>query len=192
MFDDQISDALTFNAWNIFLDAYPDEINRHQEFHVYQPDQWSHDPTQLPSIIHRLSKLDTGLVTLLCIRDFSLTFDHLKALINIPALAATILEQARPGGKSEVTARHFQDFCRAVKERNALRKLRLLIMCDFGIGRKAVLEGVSSFPHLGLVGLQNSKVGTMSDTSQQTYKSWLLMTTSEYAIHHDLVRTRLI
>jgi hypothetical protein len=192
LFDNASSEALTFNAWNIFLDAYPDEINQYQDFHIYQPIQWSHEPTQLPSIINRLSKLDTGVLTLLCIRDFSLTFDHLKALINIPALAATILEQARPGGRSEIDARHFQDFCRAVKERNALRKLRLLLMCDFGIGRKAILEGVSSFPSLSLIGLQNSKVGSMSDTFQHSYGNWKFMTTSEYAIHHDLVCTTLV
>jgi hypothetical protein len=177
--DSYDSESMTFNAWNIFLDAYPDQINSHQDFHVYQPDQWSYEPTQLPSIIDRLSKLDTGLVTLLCVRDFSLTFDHLKAVINIPTLAAMILEQARPGGKSEISARQFLDFGRAVKEKKALRELRLLIMCDFGIGRTVILEGVSAFVSLHLVGLQNSKTGSMSDVPPQTYGCWSVMAPSE-------------
>jgi hypothetical protein len=177
-FDNAQSEALTFNAWNIFLDAYPDEIKRQQEFHVYQPDEWSYEPTQLPSIINRLAKLDTSLVTLLCIRDFSLTFDHLKALMNIPALAGMVLEQARPGGKSEINARHFKDFGRAVREKDALRKLRLLIMCDVGVGRQAILEGVSSCRSLQLIGLQNSKTGSMADVPQHTYGDWQFMTPS--------------
>jgi hypothetical protein len=170
---------MTFNAWSIFLDAYPDQINGHQEFHVFQPDQWSYEPTQLSSIISRLSKLDTSLVTLLCVRDFSLTFDHLKAVINIPTLAAMILEQARPGGKSEISGQQFLDFGRAARDNKALQKLRLLVMCDFGIGRKAILKGVSTFPSLHLVGLQNSKTGSLSDIPQQGYEDWVAMTSSE-------------
>jgi hypothetical protein len=118
-------------------------------------------------------------VTLLCIRDFSLTFDHLKALVNIPTLAAMILEQARPGGRSEITARHFLDFGRAVREKNALTKLRLLIMCDFGLGRTAILDGVAGFPALQLVGMQNSKTSVMADLEYCTYGDGNFTTLSE-------------
>jgi len=173
--DNVCSDSLTFNAWNTFLDAYPNDINSQQQFHVYPPKEWSYEPTQLPSICNRLSKLNTSLVTLLCIRDFSLTFDDLKELINIPTLGALILEQSRPHGVSELHARHFLNWGRAVRERNALQKLRLLIMCDFGIGRKAILEGVASFPALTLVGLQNSKTWSMSDAPQHAYGDWHFM-----------------
>jgi hypothetical protein len=98
--------------------------------------------------------------------------------MNIPALAGMVLEQARPGGKSEINARHFKDFGRAVREKDALRKLRLLIMCDFGVGRQAILEGVSSCRSLQLIGLQNSKTGSMADVPQHTYGDWQFMTPS--------------
>jgi hypothetical protein len=183
---------LTYNAWNLFSDACPDEINRQQQFHVYESDEWSYEPRQLFSITDRLAKLNTSFVTLLCVRDFSLTFDHLKALLNIPTLAALVLEQARPGGVSEITARHFMDFGRAAREKSALQKLRLLIMCDFGIGRKAVLDALSGFPCLQLIGLQNSKTSSATDMPQQAPSNWKLLTTSEYAaLSVDLTMTLL-
>jgi hypothetical protein len=156
---------LTYNAWNIFYDAYPDKIRRQQQFHVYQEGQRSHEPTQLFSITNRLAKLDASLVTLLCIRDFSLNFDHLKALIEIPTLGALTLEQKRPGGISKVTTRHFTDFARAVREKNALQKLELFIMCDFDIGFKTILEGVTGWPALQMVGLQVSETIVTGDMS---------------------------
>ncbi|KAH7094930.1 hypothetical protein FB567DRAFT_16028 [Paraphoma chrysanthemicola] len=172
------TDALTYNAWNVFYDAFPDELNPQHEFHVYQQDERSTVPTQLPSITGRLTRLDTNLITFLCIRDFSLTFDHLKTLISIRTLAGLVLEQSRRGGTSDLSARNFTDWCRAVKERDALRQLRLLIMCDFGIGRKTVLPSVTDFPSLRLVGLQNSKTWIMSDEPPREYGAWQLMTPS--------------
>ncbi|KAF2827263.1 hypothetical protein CC86DRAFT_393468 [Ophiobolus disseminans] len=172
------TDSLTFNGWNVFVDAYPAEINPQQQFHVYPSKTDSYEPTQLPSIVNRLAKLDVGLVSFLCIRDFCLTFDDFKELINIPTLGALVLEQSRRHGLSEFHSRRFHDWGRAVQERNALQKLSLLVMCDFGIGRKAILEGVASFPALTLVGLQNSKTWSMSDAPQHTYGDWELLTES--------------
>jgi hypothetical protein len=181
------SEALTYNAWNLFYDAYPEETNHQQQFHVYESDEWSYEPRQLFSITNRIAKLDTSFVTLLCVRDFSLTFDHLKALISIPTLAAVVLEQARRGGVSEISARNFTDFGRAAREKSALQKLRLLIMCDFGIGRKTVLEAVSGFPCLHLIGLQNSKTGSVSDMPPDVNSNWKLLTSSEYTSPLDTV-----
>jgi hypothetical protein len=182
---------LTYNSWNLFSDAYPDETNRQQQFHVYESHEWSYEPRQLSSIINRLAKLDTSFVTLLFVRDFSLTFDHLKALLDIRTLTAVVLEQARPGGVSEITTRHFLDFGRAAREKKALQELRLLVMCDFGIGRKTVLEAVSGFPCLHLIGLQNSKTSTTTDMPQHTYSGWNSLSTSEYTISSGAVRYKL-
>lgn len=114
-------------------------------------------------------------MTLLCIRDFSLHFEDFKELIKVPTLGALILEQSRRHGMSEMHTRHFSDWCRAAREKKALQQLRLLVMCDFGINRKAVLEGVSSFPALALVGLHNSKTWSMSDASQTACGDWQML-----------------
>ncbi|OAK95068.1 hypothetical protein IQ06DRAFT_232421 [Phaeosphaeriaceae sp. SRC1lsM3a] len=173
------AEALTYNAWNIFADAYPNEVDRQQEFHIFQSEQWSYEPTQLLSIIGRLGKLDSSFITLLCVRDFHLTFEHLTALIGIPTLAALVLEQARPSGEVGISARDFLNFGRAVRERKAFLQLRLIVLCDFGIGRKAVLDGVSGFPSLQLVGLQNSKIGVSAGMTQDIVEGWRFMTDSE-------------
>ncbi|KAH8727092.1 hypothetical protein GQ44DRAFT_612021 [Phaeosphaeriaceae sp. PMI808] len=152
------NDTLSFNVWNIFLDAFPDKMES-QEFHVYQSGNWSFEPTELPSIVKRLSKLNTSFLTLLCIRDFILTLDHLVSLLDIPTLAAVLLEQAPPGGKSPIEDIHFKSWVSAAHKKSALQKLKLLVLCDFGIERKSVLERVSVFPSLSLLGFQNSKTG---------------------------------
>lgn len=94
-----------------------------------------------------------------------MNFDDFKELLEIPALGGLVLEQSRRHGVSEMHTRHFSNWCRAAKERKALAHLRLLVMCDFGIARKAVLEGVSSFPALALVGMHNSKTWIISNAS---------------------------
>jgi hypothetical protein len=169
------SQALTFNAWNIFHDAYPDQISPQQHFHVHEPNECLYEPRQLFSITNRLAKLDTSLVTFLCVRDFSLTFEHFKTLIKIPTLGALILEQARSGGISQITARQFTDFARAVREKDAFQRLKLLIMSDFGMGRKAVLEGVAGWPALHLIGLQNSKSTDIGDSFPVDSVHWKQM-----------------
>ncbi|KAF2033280.1 hypothetical protein EK21DRAFT_58909 [Setomelanomma holmii] len=162
-------EALTYNAWDIFHDAFPNEIKHQHDFHVYQQDELSTEPTQLFSIVNRLSKLNSSLTTYLCIRDFSLTFDHLKALISVPTLTGLVLEQSRRGGLSALSERDFTNWCRAVKERDALCKLELLVMCDFGLGKRVILLGLSALPSLKLVGFQNSKTWFMSDEPPREY-----------------------
>lgn len=53
------------------------------------------------------------------------------------------------------------DFARAARERDALRHLRVLVLCDFGLAKDVVLRALSSFPALRLVGVVNSKTGSM-------------------------------
>jgi hypothetical protein len=172
---------LTYNAWNIFSDAYPDELNPHQRFHIY-PTRGSYEPSELFSITNRLSKLDTTFVTFLSVRDFSLNFDHLKTILNISTLATLVLEQARPNGTSEISTRNFLDWARARQEKNALKSLRVFILSDFGIDRRSVCEGLAGFPVLQLVGIQNPRVRSFIGIPQSTHPPWEAVTASEYVI----------
>jgi hypothetical protein len=175
------SQSLTFEAWNIFLDAYPEEINAQQEFNIYQGGE-AKEPIQLFSITSRLAKLNTSLVTMLCVRNFSLTFDHLKALISIPTLAALSLEHSPGVRDTEITARHFLDFSRAVKEKGALQKLRLMVLRDFGLSKKDIVRGIASFPALQLVGLQNPRTDSMDHTQQHASDEWKPVTPELYVV----------
>lgn len=170
------SESWNYNTWNIFSDAFPDEVDRHQEFQIHYSDFGSYEPTQLFSIAGRLARLDSNFITFLCVRDFHLTFDHLKALIGIRSLAALVLEQARPSGESGIKARDMLNFGRAVRERQALQQLRLIVLCDFGIGRKAVLNSVAGFLSLRLVGLQNSKIGVSAGMAEDLVEGWKFLT----------------
>jgi uncharacterized protein YjiS (DUF1127 family) len=172
---------LTYNAWNIFSDAYLDELNQHQQFHIY-PSRGSYEPRELFSITNRLSKLDTSFVTFLRVRDLSLSFDHLKAILNVSTLATLILEQARPNGTSEISTRNFLDFGRARREKNALQRLRVIILSDLGINRRTVCETLAGFPVLQLVGILNTRVRNMMGIPQSTHPPWEAVTASEYVM----------
>lgn len=121
-------------------------------------------------------------VTFLTVRDFSLSFDHLKTLLNVPTLATLVLEQARPNGTSEITTRNFLDWGRARQEKDALKSLRVLILTDFGINRRSVCETLAGFPILQLVGILNTRVRDMVGIPQSTHLPWEPVTASEYVM----------
>jgi len=156
----QCREALTYTSYTLFQSAYPQAINPHQHFHI-PPSTHTYAPTLLPSIVSRLANLAHPLITHLCIRSFALTFTDLLSLLSISTLGALVLEQARPGGVSDITSRHIVDFARAAREKNALRHLRVLVLCDFGLAADEVLRALSSFRALRLVGVVNSKTGAM-------------------------------
>lgn len=87
-----------------------------------------------------------------------------------------VLEQARPGEESGVNARDFLNFGRAVRERKALQQLRLMVLCNFGIGRKVILNSVSGFPSLRLVGLQDSNIRVSAGKIEDLVEGWNFMT----------------
>ena len=165
------SDTLTFSAWNTFQRAFPEQIDRHHQFHVSEREAWSLVPTQLPSMVDRLAKLDTNMLTFLCIRNFSLNIDHLIALTKIHTLAGLILEHKHNPMDRYLPAINISHWGRAASESDAFRKLRLLVVGNFGLSRDAVLKGVADFPALILVGVHQSgeSGGNTHDFSQNVF-----------------------
>ncbi|KAL5116801.1 hypothetical protein ACEQ8H_005282 [Pleosporales sp. CAS-2024a] len=161
------NEALSYNAWTIFLTAYPNNLAPHQDFHVYAPNtSYSKSPTQLSSIVTRLAKLPTTLLTHLHIRDFALTLDHLKLLLlDLPSLAALVLEQARPSGPSALTTtpRHVSDVLRAASEKHAAQKLTFLLLRGFALAPTAVLNHAACLSSLSLVALQDARTSVAHD-----------------------------
>ncbi|KAF1946718.1 hypothetical protein EJ02DRAFT_366921 [Clathrospora elynae] len=164
------TDTLTFNTWSIFAKAYPEQIDRLTHFQIYEGEAWASVPTQLPSIIDRLSKLDVSMITFLCIQNFVLNIDHLIALTKIDTLAALVLEQGN-GVLGHMPAVSVRNWGRSVGEGGAFKKLRVLVFGDFGIDRAAVLRGVSHFPVLTLVGVLDSST-IRSQTREACYGEW--------------------
>ncbi|KAF1843753.1 uncharacterized protein K460DRAFT_288132 [Cucurbitaria berberidis CBS 394.84] len=164
------TDNLTFSAWSIFQKAFPKQIDHYHQFHVSEREAWSLIPTQLPSMVDRLAKLDTGMLTFLCIRNFSLTVDHLIALTKIHTLAGLVLEHKNSPMDRYMPAINISHWARAVCENRAFRKLRLLVVGNFGLGRNAVLQGVSSFSALTLVGVHQA--GEAGGKPLDSYGDW--------------------
>ena len=108
----------------------------------------------------RLAKLDMNLLTILCIRQFTVTIDQLLALTKIRTLTALNLEQV--GLDSDLdgpTAKTIRDWGRAACEQRAFEKLKLLVLGNFHLGTDAIIQGVSSFPALCLLGIYDSLQG---------------------------------
>jgi hypothetical protein len=150
------SGTLTFNVWDLFRKAFPDDIDRHTQFRFYEQGESTTVPSQLHSMINRMPKLDVSMLTFFCVRNFALTMDHLIALTKIDTLAVLVLEGGDGPNRrvmKEASASTVRDWGRSVSESGAFQRLRVLIFGDFAIERDTVLAGVSRFPALNLVGI---------------------------------------
>ncbi|KAL6705291.1 hypothetical protein ACN47E_007101 [Coniothyrium glycines] len=148
------TDALTFNMWCIFRTAFPKEIDQHHQFTITESSPVSEAPVLLPSITARLNKLDAGVLTSVCIDACALTIEHLISLTKITTLATLALEQhSNIGSRSGITDRTMRDWGRAVHESNSFNNLKLLVLSGVLIKIAAVLQGVSRFPRLALLGV---------------------------------------
>jgi hypothetical protein len=108
-------------------------------------------PVQLPSMVDRMGKLDASMLTFLCLRNFTLNIEHLIALNRINTLATLALECGNGDGETFPTT--IRDWGRSVSESGAFQKLKVLIIRTFGVSQAVILDGVSRFPALTIVGV---------------------------------------
>jgi hypothetical protein len=114
-------------------------------------------PVQYPSVVDRLSKLDVGMLTFLCVRTLSLSIDHLVALTKIQTLAALVLESGTNAYQytmDKPAVDVIRDWGRSVDESGTFTKLRVLVLSGYDISQiTTVLKSLSSFPALNLIGI---------------------------------------
>ncbi|KAL6171365.1 hypothetical protein ACJQWK_02385 [Exserohilum turcicum] len=148
------TDTLTFHAWSLFRKAYPEEIDQHTIFRVQERGLES---IQYPSLIDRLSKLDVGMLTFLCIMTPRLSISHLVALTKIQGLAVLVLEDGSVGyrlEKERPLVDTIRSWGRSIAESSVLSKLRVFVLSGYhGIESSVVLKSVSSLLSLNLVGI---------------------------------------
>ena len=167
-------DALTFEAWTLFHQAFPAQVQLSHHFRV------SHQQADIEwnSIVANLSKLDDP-----CVRTFfsglgtSLDLSQLLSLLDIPSLAAlSIIPLARLGRvhESEISADYnrMRNWCRAASEKKALPNLKLLYLG--AVSKNAaqdtvLLDYLSALPALTLVGFGRSQLDL---TGAKTYGPW--------------------
>ncbi|KAH7378765.1 hypothetical protein BKA66DRAFT_142475 [Pyrenochaeta sp. MPI-SDFR-AT-0127] len=153
------SDALTFNIWNTFAKAFPNEIDRNHQFYVYGYESWfpedGHATARLPAVVDRLAKLDSSILTFLCIHGLSQRND-LMILTKLDALAALLLEYSQDIDLDvmETSKTQLRNWGRAVFEKGAFKRLKVLVLGNSGLWGNAIMKQVSSFPALALIGIR--------------------------------------
>lgn len=137
-----ISDTLTFDAWKLFHQAYPHRVELNHHFRVTESDGAS---TQLQSVMKNLSTLPEHVLTLLCSDGIDLGLPQLMTLMNISSLAALML------APRETTHTEIRNWCRAVSEKGALTRLKVILIRDCGERNRDILHNLATLPALTLV-----------------------------------------
>lgn len=111
------------------------------------------DPAQLPFVIDRLAKIDSSILTFLCVQGLAQPIDYMT-LSKLDALASLMLEYRRDSdfdveGMGE---RRLRNWGRAVFEKGSFKRLKVFVLSDCGLRRDAIIQGVSAFPALILIG----------------------------------------
>ncbi|KAF2130115.1 hypothetical protein P153DRAFT_385349 [Dothidotthia symphoricarpi CBS 119687] len=152
------TESLTFNTWNIFHEAFPKEVELNHHFTLTELGDGPRN--QLPSIFNRLAKLDTSMLTFICIQNYDMRLEHLVTLTKVDTLSSLILQAKQfrtacqfTGVASIEAVKDLRDWARVVRENGAFQKLRMLVYNSFGIEIPTVLQSVSEFPSLCLVGI---------------------------------------
>ncbi|KAI4697772.1 uncharacterized protein J4E84_000905 [Alternaria hordeiaustralica] len=148
------NDTLSFRTWSLFQKAFPEDIDRHSRFRVQD-----NPGGLLPSVVDRLAKLDARTLTFLCIRVSDITIDQLVALNKIETLAVLTLEVGRSRQNAVLSLQMMRDWGRSVGESGAMRSLRVLVINNYiRLPKKPLLEFISSFPGLKLVGIHSPQL----------------------------------
>ena len=173
-------DALTFEAWTLFHQAFPAQVQLSHHFRVTREQvdmEWN-------SIVANLSKLDDP-----CVKTFfgdlgeSLDLSQLLSLLDIRSLAALCLFPLVRLGvhESEISADYnrMRNWCRAASEKKALPNLKLLYL---GAGSKdaaqdtVLLDYLSALPALTLVGFRRTQLAfrrtQLALPGAKTYGPW--------------------
>lgn len=167
------SESLTFTSWKLFQQAFPDQLDRQHGFYISDYGDRVLEPMQLPSIVLQLSKIDQNVLTMLCIRNFYLSVDHLLALTKIPNLATLVLEQHR-SAQAHLTAKDLHYWSRAARETSSFQNLKMLVLSCLNVDTHDVLRPVSQFPALTLLGLRQNEV--IRKKFQEENEGWCKLT----------------
>lgn len=167
-------DALTFEAWTLFHQAFPAQaqLSHHFQMSLQQTE------TEWDSIIAHLRKLsDPHVRTFFCGLGISLSLSRLLSLMNIPSLSALSLIPAHRIGRvheNEILADYnrLRNWCRAASEKKALPNLKMLYL---GATSKdaaqdtVLLDYLSALPALTLVGFKRTQLDV---PGAKTYGPW--------------------
>lgn len=183
-------DALSFAAWMLFQEAYPNqpgqnsgvlqevltipradlatELRHHLRLEM-------HDVvTYWPSIILCLSTLNTSALAHFCANGLNLDLAKLISLTEIPTLTSLIHTNSSQRQTHPLRGNAIRDWCRVVSEKKAFPKLKLLYLSSIageGPSDDVVLHNLSSFPALILVGIERANPSPIASKAER-YGLW--------------------
>ncbi|KAF9701513.1 hypothetical protein EKO04_000744 [Ascochyta lentis] len=160
------TDTLTFSAWTLFQQAYPNQFELNHAFRVSHHDSI----TSWSSIVKSLSVLDSSVLTRFCAYGMDLDLSQFMSLVDIPSLAALIQINHSRYRSDNRTMSDFsiRDWCRAVYEKKAFQKLKLLLVPSMS---DALLRHLVGFPALRLVGVSRRCTGRTG--ALKAYGQWI-------------------
>ncbi|KAF1929038.1 uncharacterized protein M421DRAFT_145087 [Didymella exigua CBS 183.55] len=148
-------DALSFRAWMIFQKAYPNQPELSHHFRLEMHDV----VTFWPVIIKSLGTLNTSVLTHFCANGLNLDLAELMSLTEVPTLTALIHTNSSQRETRPFRERAIRDWCRAVREKKAFPKLKVLYLSSIPDARPSdnvVLHHLSRFSALVLVGIERT------------------------------------
>lgn len=155
-------DTLSFRTWSLFQKAFPEDIGRHSSFRVQDSSGGF-----LPSVVERLAKLDAHTLNFLYICISDITIDQLVALNKIETLAVLALEVGRSQRNAAISLQMLRDWGRSVGESGAMKSLRVLVINNYiRLPKRPVLDFISSFPSLKLVGIHSPQLPEAADCGE--------------------------
>ena len=112
----------------------------------------------------------------------------LMSLVQISALATLVLA---PGhlfvyGSAGFSKRDLKDWGRAVHETGSFRKLRILVLDSFMFPMEAVVDAVSAFPALALLG--TNRRSFLPIDQQDIYGGWRVFSHESYVGLYNIHR----
>lgn len=123
----------------------------------------------------KMARLETHNLSLLCIQNVCITFEHLVCFTRIPTLSGLFLAQLSESHAESVKEEHIKHWARTVRQRHAFQHLEVLVMSRFAIDMNDTINAVSPFPNLHLVGFaERSRYGSVLNSIDTASGTWKL------------------
>jgi hypothetical protein len=140
--------TLTPNAWSLFQQAFPSEEQLDHTYPIRIPALHAQSTSELPSIQQWLQLLPFSHLSLLNIQSLCLRLSDLITLTDLPNLGVLLIRCAYGESPQDLDDKAMRDWSRAVQEKGAFTKLRMVGLHYHPASLQATLKGLTRFPAL--------------------------------------------
>lgn len=144
----QRNQTLTANAWTLFQQAFPGEQELEHTYPIRIPASHGQNGTELPSIQQWLQMIPFQHISMLNIQGLRLRMPDLMILTNLTNLGVLLLRHPHGDCPQDLNDKAMRDWGRAVQEKGAFTKLRVVGVHYFAPSLQATLKCLAAFPTL--------------------------------------------